>query len=208
MPLRADADRGRDKKFVICAKFVAGNGGIGTTAPCVVVEVTENEKTNLTMHELRLMGSVSRALVVVSTVLGAAMLNPGAASADGPVQLRSRLGDVCLDAPTGSWLSPVVINPCNGSDFQRWNLTGPQLESVAFPGECLTMPGESWFSHLGSCIDTYAQHWSISPTARSRLILVAASPSSAALVLVLGSPPACAMVIPGKGGIAFRDRAC
>jgi hypothetical protein len=132
----------------LCAEFVAGNGGIGTTAPCVVVEVTENEKTELTMHELRLMGSVGRALAVVSTVLGAAMLNPGAASADGPVQLRSRLGDVCLDAPTGSWLSPVVINPCNGSDFQRWNLTGPQLESVASRG--VAVPGFS--SGTRSCL--------------------------------------------------------
>ena len=123
----------------------------------------ENEKMELTMHELRLMGGVGRALVVVSTVFGVAMLSAGAASANGPVQIRSRLGDVCLDAPSGSWVTAVVINPCNGSDFQRWNLTGRQLESVAFPGECLTMPGESWFSHLGPCADTYAQHWSVQP---------------------------------------------
>ena len=115
------------------------------------------------MHELRLMGAVGRVLVVVGTASGVAMLSAGAASADGPAQLRSRLGDVCLDAPGASWLTAVVLNPCNGSDFQRWNLTGRQLESVAFPGECLTMPGESWFSHLGPCADTYAQHWSVQP---------------------------------------------
>jgi hypothetical protein len=94
------------------------------------------------MHELRLMGAVG-ILVVVGTAFGVAMLSAGAASADGPVQLRSRLGDVCLNAPGGSWLTAVVTNPCNGSGFQRWNLAGRQLESVAFPGECLTMPGES-----------------------------------------------------------------
>jgi hypothetical protein len=25
------------------------------------------------------------------------------------------------------------------------------------------MPGESWFSHLGPCLDSYAQHWSVQP---------------------------------------------
>ena len=89
------------------------------------------------MHELRLMGGVGRDLVVVGAVFGVVMLSVGAASADGPVQLSSRLGDVCLDAPSGSWLTAVVINPCNGTDFQRWNLNGRQLESVAFSGECL-----------------------------------------------------------------------
>jgi hypothetical protein len=77
----------------------------------VVAEVDENQKTELTMHELRSMGGVGRALVVVGTVLGVAVLSAGAAAADGPVQLRSRLGDVCLDAPSGSWFSAVVINP-------------------------------------------------------------------------------------------------
>ena len=115
----------------------------------MVAEVDENQKMELQMHELPLMGGVGRALVVVSTVFGVATLSAGAASADGPVQLRSRLGELCLDAPGGSWFTAVVINPCNGSDFQRWNPNGRQLESVAFSGECLTMPGESWFSHLG-----------------------------------------------------------
>src|SRR5580698_7763653 len=90
---------------------------------------------------MRMLGAISgvgRALVVVSTVLGGPMLSAGAASADGPIHVRSRLGDACLDAP--SWIGdiPVVINPCNDSDFQRWNLNGQQLENVAFPGKCLT----------------------------------------------------------------------
>lgn len=62
----------------------------------------ENERVKLTMHELRLMGGVGRAIVVVSTVFGVAALSAGAASADGPVQIRSRLGDFCLDAPSPS----------------------------------------------------------------------------------------------------------
>ena len=118
----------------------------------------------LTMHGLRLMGAVGRVLVLVGTAFGVAMLSVGAASADSPVQLRSRLGDVCLDAPSGSWLTAVVINPCNGSDFQRWNLTAArQLESVAFPGNCLVLPGESLVVHLGPCIDWFNDHWSIQP---------------------------------------------
>jgi hypothetical protein len=40
-------------------------------------EADENQKMELTVHELRLMGGVCRAVVVVSTVLGIAMLNAG-----------------------------------------------------------------------------------------------------------------------------------
>jgi hypothetical protein len=114
------------------------------------------------MHEFRLMGDVCRAVVVVSTVLGVAMANAGAAGADGPVQLQSRLGEFCLDAPTAGWTA-LVINPCNGTDFQRWNHNGQQFESVAFPGRCLTVPGDSWASHLGPCYNTMGQHWTIQP---------------------------------------------
>lgn len=64
-----------------------------------------------------MVGGVLRVLVVVGAVFDVAVLNAGAASADGPVQLKSRLGDVCLDAPSGSWFSPLVINPCNGPTF-------------------------------------------------------------------------------------------
>jgi Ricin-type beta-trefoil lectin domain len=104
-----------------------------------------------------------RAFAVVGTVFGVAMLSAGPAGADGPIQVKSRLGDFCLDAPSGSWYAAVVINPCNGADFQRWNLNGQQLESVAYPGNCLAMPGESWFSHLGPCMNTYFQHWTFQP---------------------------------------------
>lgn len=56
------------------------------------------------MDESRLLGGVRRALVMVVAVFGVAVLSAGAASADGPVQLKSRLGDVCLDAPVGAGL--------------------------------------------------------------------------------------------------------
>lgn len=56
-----------------------------------------------------------------------------------------------------------MINPCNGSDFQRWNLNGRQLENVATPGRCLTMPVEGSVSHLELCRDAYIQHWSFQP---------------------------------------------
>lgn len=41
-----------------------------------------------------MVGGVLRVLVVVGAVFDVAVLNAGAASADGPVQLKSRLGDV------------------------------------------------------------------------------------------------------------------
>lgn len=122
--------------------------------------VDVNPKVERTMRQS--IGVVGWALAIVGTVLGVAVLGAGAAVADGPVQLRSRLGDVCLDAPSTSIYTAVVINPCNGSDFQRWNLNGGRLESVAFPGECLTIP-DGFFSHLVPCIATYAQNWGLQP---------------------------------------------
>lgn len=91
------------------------------------------------------------------------MHSAGPARADGPVVLQSRLGNVCLDAPSGSWIPPVVVNPCNGTDFQRWNQNGDQLESVQFPGNCLTEPGDRWTAHLGPCLNSFAQHWTAQP---------------------------------------------
>jgi hypothetical protein len=127
-----------------------------------VADVDDNARFELTMHELRVMGGVGRARVVVGTVLGVALLSSGAASADGAVQIRSQLGDLCLDAPSFIGDIPVVINPCNGTDFQRWNLNGRQLENAAFPGKCLTAPG-SGAVHIEYCRDAFIQHWSFQP---------------------------------------------
>lgn len=112
----------------------------------------------------KLMSCIRRALVVAGTVLGVAMLSVGVANADGPIQLKSHLGDYCLDAANGSWFTPVIINPCNGTDFQRWNFTADrQLESVAYPGVCLNQPGESWTAHLQGCLDWFTQRWTLQP---------------------------------------------
>jgi Ricin-type beta-trefoil lectin domain len=115
------------------------------------------------MRALGVLGGVGRALGVVSTVLGGGMLSAGAASGDGPVHVRSRLGDACLDAP--SWIGdvPVVINPCNDSDFQRWNLNGRQLENVAFPGKCLTEQQKYSVVHLEMCRGAMVQNWNFQP---------------------------------------------
>jgi hypothetical protein len=56
----------------------------------------------------------------------------------------------------------MVINPCNGTDFQRWNLNGQQLESVAFPGRCLKAD-DSLVSYLGPCFNALVQQWNIQP---------------------------------------------
>jgi Ricin-type beta-trefoil lectin domain len=91
------------------------------------------------MHESRLMGGVRRALVVVGAVVGVALLSAGVASAADPVQLKSRLGNWCIDGPNGN-STAMVVNPCNGSKSQLWvfNSAG-QIESAAFPGDCVSI---------------------------------------------------------------------
>ncbi len=91
------------------------------------------------MHESRLTGGVRRALAVVGAVCGAALLGAGAASAADPVQLKSRLGNWCLDGPDGN-NTATMVNPCAQSNSQLWvfNSAG-QIESVAFPGECVSI---------------------------------------------------------------------
>ncbi|MGH3563750.1 MAG: ricin-type beta-trefoil lectin domain protein [Mycobacterium sp.] len=91
------------------------------------------------MHESRLVAGVRRALVVVAAVFGVALLSAGVASAAEPVQLKSRLGNWCLDSPDGT-NTATMVNPCNGSKSQLWvfNSAG-QIESVAFSGNCLSI---------------------------------------------------------------------
>lgn len=91
------------------------------------------------MHEAWLMGGVRRAFVVVGTVFGVALLSAGVASAADPVQLRSRLGNWCIDGPDGNNIA-TMVNPCDGSNSQRWvfNSAG-QIESAAFPGHCMSI---------------------------------------------------------------------
>ncbi|SON63148.1 hypothetical protein MSIMFI_04678 [Mycobacterium simulans] len=115
------------------------------------------------MHESRLMHSVRRILVVVGVVLGVAVLSAGVANADGPVQLKSRLGDVCLEAPSAGWFTALVINPCNGSDFQRWNLNPDQeIESAARPGDCVNI-GNMLYAFVQPCVNGISQHWTVQP---------------------------------------------
>ena len=90
------------------------------------------------MHESRWMGGVRRALVVVGAVFGVALLSAVASAVD-PVQLKSRLGDWCLDGPNGN-NTATMVNPSNGSKSQLWvfNSAG-QIESVAFPEDCVSI---------------------------------------------------------------------
>ena len=91
------------------------------------------------MHELRFMGGVGPVLVAAAAVFGAALLSAGAASAADPVQLKSRLGNWCLDAPGGT-NTATMVNPCNGSKSQLWSFNSAgQIESVAFPGQCVSI---------------------------------------------------------------------
>jgi len=91
------------------------------------------------MHEPRLMGDMGRALFVVGAAFGVALPSAGVASAADAVQLRSRLGNWCLDAPNGNNTASMV-NPCNESKTQRWVFnTSGQIESSAFPGDCVSI---------------------------------------------------------------------
>jgi hypothetical protein len=118
----------------------------------------------LTMQGLRLMGRIGRALVVVCTVLGGAVLGDGVAHADGPVQLRNRAGDYCLDRPDGSIYTKTVINSCNGSLSQRWNLLGTgQIQSAAFPAMCLSKENSDYWAFVLGCLNPGYEVWAIQP---------------------------------------------
>jgi hypothetical protein len=91
------------------------------------------------MYESRLTGGVRRFFVVVGAMFGVALLSAGVASAAAPVQLKSRLGDWCLDSPNGN-NAATMVNACNGSKSQLWNFNSAgQIESVAFPGTCVSI---------------------------------------------------------------------
>lgn len=111
------------------------------------------------MRRTRLTGGLRRALVVSAVFVGATT-TAGVATAEGPVEIKSRMGDACLDAPSDNWPTHVVVNSCNGANFQRWNVTGDQrLESAAFPGKCLDNPQATAALRLTSCWNSH--HWSI-----------------------------------------------
>jgi Ricin-type beta-trefoil lectin domain len=81
---------------------------------------------------------VGRALVLVGAAFGVALLCAGVASAADPVQLRSRLGNWCLDGPNSN--GATMVNPCDGSKSQLWVFNpASQIESAAFPGQCLSI---------------------------------------------------------------------
>jgi hypothetical protein len=115
---------------------------------------------------MRLLFDGRRSLSIVGAVLGAALLGAGVASAADSVQLKSRLGNWCLDAPNGS-NTATMVNPCGGSQSQRWvfNSAG-QIESVAFPGSCLSIanPADGTPVTLSSCqTNTNNANWNSQP---------------------------------------------
>ncbi|MEZ0366849.1 ricin-type beta-trefoil lectin domain protein [Mycobacterium sp. pUA109] len=87
------------------------------------------------MHKPRLLG----ALAAGGAALGVALLSAGTANAADPVQLRSHLGNWCLDGPNGS-NAATVVNACTGAKSQLWTFNpAGQIESVGFPGQCLSI---------------------------------------------------------------------
>ncbi|BBZ11808.1 Rv1419 family lectin [Mycobacterium branderi] len=107
-----------------------------------------------------------RIVLLVGAVFGAALLSAGVASAD-PVQLRSRLGNWCLDAPNGT---ATMVNPCDGSKSQLWvfNPAG-QIESAAFPGYCVSIGGaaDNTPVTLAPCqANTAGEQWTHQPNAQ------------------------------------------
>ena len=118
------------------------------------------------MHKSRLMGDVCRSLVVVGAVLSVALLSAGVASAAGPAQLKSRLGNWCLDSPNGN-NAATMINACNGSQSQLWNFNSAgQIESVAFPGTCASISNaaDTTPAVLSTCqTNSNNQRWNSQP---------------------------------------------
>ncbi|MHA7649115.1 RICIN domain-containing protein [Mycobacterium sp. ML4] len=104
-------------------------------------------------------------LALVAAVVAGTMLGAAVATADGPVQLKNRLADLCLDGPSGEFNAPTVINPCTESDSQRWNLNSDgAVESVAFPGNCLALGVvNQWLITLVPCTGWISQRWSLRP---------------------------------------------
>lgn len=93
------------------------------------------------MREWRTMSNVRRTLTVGGAVFEVALLSVGVAGAADPVQLKSRLGNWCLDGANGN-NAATMVNPCDGSNTQRWVFkTAGQIESAAFPGDCLGISG-------------------------------------------------------------------
>jgi Ricin-type beta-trefoil lectin domain len=118
------------------------------------------------MHESRSIGGARRVLAVAGAGLGVALLSAGLASAAGPVQLKSRMGNWCLDGPNGN-NTPTMVNPCDGSKSQLWVFnTAGQIESVAFPGECasISSPAETTPVILSNCrINPNNARWNAQP---------------------------------------------
>lgn len=95
------------------------------------------------MRESMLTGGARRGLAVAGAVSGVFLVGAGVASAEAPVQLRSRLGEWCLDSPNGN-NAATVVSPCNGSETQQWNFNAAgQIESLANPGDCLSISNAS-----------------------------------------------------------------
>ena len=118
------------------------------------------------MDESRMMGGMRRGLLVAGAGVTVALLSAGVASAAGPVQLKSRMGNWCLDGPNGN-NTPTMVNPCDGSKSQLWVFnTAGQIESVAFPGECasISSPAETTPVILSNCrINPNNARWNAQP---------------------------------------------
>ncbi len=114
------------------------------------------------MDEFRWRGGVRPTLVMIGAVFAVALASAGVASAAGPVQLKSRLGNWCFDAPNGN-NTATVVNPCDGSKSQLWNFNSAgQIESVAYPGSCVSIanPADTTPVMLSRCqTDANNQRW-------------------------------------------------
>lgn len=111
------------------------------------------------------MGETPTAGARFGAVLGAAvavaLLSAGVANAADPAQLKSRLGNWCLDGPNGADTA-AVVNPCDGSPSQRWvPKPSGQIESAAFPGNCIGIGSAADETPvlLSRCQPTDTQRW-------------------------------------------------
>ncbi|GFG72925.1 RICIN domain-containing protein [Mycobacterium botniense] len=122
------------------------------------------------MRDARLTGGLRTAGVALGAVVGVGLVSAGVAGAADPVQVKSRLGNWCLDTPNGS-STAAVVNPCDGSRSQLWVVgpagqAGGQIESVAFPGNCLSISNSADNTPvlLAACrVNATTEQWNFQP---------------------------------------------
>jgi hypothetical protein len=139
------------------------------------------------MRQARLISGVRQILVVVGAVVAGAMPSAGEATAAGPVAFRSRLGDVCLDAPSSAdrvparWSPPVFAT----ADLSRVGTPFRERVPATVQLATTTMTPGGWSATSG--VRGWTGAFSSAPTASAVSFSPGALPKYTVVVDTLGS---------------------